>query len=79
MKRAAGSRASAKRAAKKSPKAAGRRLVHRREGGEVLRFSEELPLLPLRDVVIFPGMMVPLLVGRAPSVAAVVFACVAFW
>lgn len=30
----------------------------------------DLPLLPLRDVVVFPGMIVPLFVGRAKSVAA---------
>ena len=30
-----------------------------------------LPLLPLRDVVVFPFMVTPLLVGRAASVAAV--------
>ena len=31
---------------------------------------QTLPLLPLRDVVIFPGMMMPFVVGRARSVAA---------
>ena len=30
-----------------------------------------MPLLPLRDVVVFPYMVTPLLVGRAASVAAV--------
>ncbi len=29
-----------------------------------------LPLLPLRDIVVFPGMVVPLFVGRDASVAA---------
>ncbi|RDC60352.1 Endopeptidase La [Alteripontixanthobacter maritimus] len=29
-----------------------------------------LPLLPLRDIVVFPGMVVPLFVGRPHSVAA---------
>ena len=33
--------------------------------------SERLPLLPLKDVVVFPRMVVPLLVGRAHSVGAV--------
>src|SRR5690606_41238299 len=28
------------------------------------------PLLPLRDIVVFPGQVVPLFVGRAKSVAA---------
>ncbi len=33
--------------------------------------SERLPLLPLKDVVIFPRMVLPLVVGRAHSVRAV--------
>lgn len=33
-------------------------------------FKEVLPLLPLRDIVIFPYMVVPLLVGRERSVKA---------
>ena len=32
--------------------------------------NQTLPLLPLRDVVIFPGMMMPFVVGRGRSVAA---------
>jgi ATP-dependent Lon protease len=40
-------------------------------GREQIRFRNVLPLLPLRDVVLFPGMMAPLLVGRPASVAAV--------
>ena len=32
---------------------------------------ERLPVLPLRDVVVFPYMVIPLLVGRAGSLAAV--------
>ncbi|MCV0383812.1 MAG: endopeptidase La [Erythrobacter sp.] len=32
--------------------------------------TETLPLLPLRDIVVFPGMVVPLFVGRDKSVAA---------
>ena len=31
---------------------------------------ETYPLLPLRDIVVFPGMVVPLFVGRDKSVAA---------
>ena len=31
---------------------------------------EALPLLPLRDIVVFPGMVVPLFVGREKSVKA---------
>ena len=30
-----------------------------------------LPLLPLRDIVVFPDMIVPLFVGREKSVVAV--------
>ena len=32
--------------------------------------TAQFPLLPLRDIVVFPGMVVPLFVGRAKSVAA---------
>ena len=34
------------------------------------RDYRQFPLLPLRDVVIFPGMIIPLFVGRPKSVAA---------
>ena len=33
-------------------------------GDETIEFSDRLPLLPLRDVVVFPYMTIPLLVGR---------------
>jgi ATP-dependent Lon protease len=36
-----------------------------------LQLPEELPLLPVRDVVIFPYMILPLFVGREKSIAAV--------
>jgi ATP-dependent Lon protease len=35
-----------------------------------IRVPESLSVLPLRDVVIFPGMITPLLVGRPRSLAA---------
>ncbi len=38
---------------------------------ETLRFSDRLPLLPLRDVVVYPFMTIPLLVGRLPSINAI--------
>jgi ATP-dependent Lon protease len=38
---------------------------------ESFELEERLPVLPLRDVVIFPYMVIPLLVGRAASLAAV--------
>ena len=31
---------------------------------------QNLPVLPLRDIVVFPGMVVPLFVGREKSVKA---------
>ena len=37
---------------------------------EVLEVHEKLPILPLRDVVIYPYMIFPLLVGRQISVTA---------
>ncbi len=32
--------------------------------------KDTLPLLPLRDIVLFPHMVVPLFVGREKSIAA---------
>ncbi|MCA9755628.1 MAG: endopeptidase La [Candidatus Eisenbacteria bacterium] len=39
--------------------------------GREIRVPNRLPLLPLRDVVIFPGVTLPLFVGRSASVAAI--------
>jgi ATP-dependent Lon protease len=39
--------------------------------GEQILLPRRLPLLPLRDVVVFPYMVTPLLVGRTGSIAAV--------
>ena len=36
--------------------------------------SQSLPLLPLRDIVVFPGMVAPLFVGRKSSVNALNYA-----
>ncbi|PLX82791.1 MAG: endopeptidase La [Desulfuromonas sp.] len=36
-----------------------------------MQIPEELPLLPVRDVVVFPHMILPLFVGREKSIAAV--------
>ena len=41
-----------------------------RREDETVSVPEELPLLPLRDVVVFPYMIIPLLVGRPRSVEA---------
>ncbi|CAH2030505.1 endopeptidase La [Trichlorobacter ammonificans] len=38
---------------------------------EELRIPEELPLLPIRDVVVYPFMIIPLFVGREASIKAV--------
>jgi ATP-dependent Lon protease len=38
---------------------------------EIIEIEEKLPLLPLRDVVLFPHITVPLLVGRVASVNAI--------
>jgi ATP-dependent Lon protease len=39
--------------------------------GEVFEIRERIPLLPLRDIVIYPYMTIPLLVGRVASVNAI--------
>ncbi len=36
----------------------------------VVNATKELPVLPLRDVVVFPHMVIPLFVGRAKSIRA---------
>src|SRR5215472_11153330 len=38
---------------------------------ERFEVPEKLPVLPLRDVVVFPYMVIPLLVGRQQSLAAI--------
>jgi ATP-dependent Lon protease len=39
-------------------------------GGEQVPIPERLPLLPVRDAVVFPGVTRPLAIGRAKSLAA---------
>jgi ATP-dependent Lon protease len=39
--------------------------------GENIEFKETLPLLPIRDLVIYPFMILPLFVGREASIEAV--------
>jgi ATP-dependent Lon protease len=45
-------------------------LFDRDKNEKVMDMSMEIPLLPLRDVVVFPHMIVPLFVGRERSIAA---------
>ena len=35
-----------------------------------MEIKHQLPLLPLRDIVVFPGMVIPLFVGRDKSISA---------
>src|SRR5687767_91575 len=39
-------------------------------GGGAAKKQRVLPLLPLRDIIVFPHMVVPLFVGREKSIAA---------
>src|ERR1041384_3454411 len=39
-------------------------------GGSGVPMKQSFPVLPLRDIVVFPHMIVPLFVGRDKSVAA---------
>ncbi len=39
--------------------------------GDNIEFKEELPLLPIRDIVVYPFMILPLFVGRESSIQAV--------
>lgn len=41
---------------------------------EKARKSERLPMIPIRDVVMFPSMMIPFVIGRPSSVRALEFA-----
>src|ERR1044071_9564257 len=38
---------------------------------DVVQFGDELPVLPIRNAVLFPGAVAPLVVGREKSVALV--------
>jgi len=39
-----------------------------------IKFEEELPLMPIRDVVMFPNMIIPFFVGREESIRSINFA-----
>jgi ATP-dependent Lon protease len=63
-------RAARARRAGSGPAPRARKIVYSR-GDDRFEFEDRLPLLPLRDVVIFPYMTIPLLVGRLPSINAI--------
>src|SRR5512147_2338603 len=44
---------------------------NKQQESEELKIPEVLPLLPVRDVVVYPYMILPLFVGREISIAAV--------
>ena len=44
--------------------------LNRTKGGEEGGRRHHVPLLPLRDIVVFPSMVVPLFIGRERSIAA---------
>lgn len=46
------------------------RLNRTKGGGEEAKKVHTVPLLPLRDIVVFPTMVVPLFIGREKSIAA---------
>jgi ATP-dependent Lon protease len=39
--------------------------------GEQIEIPEVLPMLPVRDIVVFPYMIIPLFVGRNSSIRSV--------
>lgn len=42
--------------------------------GDEIEISKELPLLPIRDIVIYPFMILPLFIGRRSSIKAIDYA-----
>lgn len=42
--------------------------------GDSIEFKDKLPLLPIRDLVVYPFMILPLFVGRESSIEAVEYA-----
>ena len=44
-------------------------------GSDDIEFKETLPLLPVRDIVIYPFMIVPLFIGRDSSIQVIQEAC----
>jgi ATP-dependent Lon protease len=48
--------------------------INRRSGEEGTNRIQMVPLLPLRDIVVFPHMVAPLFIGREKSIAALEYA-----
>jgi ATP-dependent Lon protease len=46
-------------------------VIDAEQNSEELKIPDQLPLLPIRDVVVYPFMIIPLFVGREMSVKAV--------
>jgi len=53
-----------------SKEASSKEASHKEAGPKAMAPGELLPVLPLRDIVVFPHMIVPLFVGREKSVRA---------
>lgn len=45
--------------------------IEEEEGNDTEQFKEELPILPLRNTVLYPGVVIPITVGRDKSLRAV--------
>ncbi len=54
-----------------TPLIEGVRIMVKNHEGESAEFKEQLPLLPVRDLVVYPFMILPLFIGRDSSIKAV--------
>src|SRR5260370_41586049 len=48
--------------------------LFRSEKKDLAKRAKPIPLVPLRDIIVFPHMVVPLFVGRERSIAALKYA-----